>query len=129
MKRFDDLYRLSPEGLAALDGVGVKTAAKLHAAIAASRRAPLWRFIVALGLPEAGPAAAKKLADRYGSLAALARMSRDDLAACGLGESAQRALLAHFAREENRAQAEALHALGCGVLPVRPEAARESGPR
>ncbi len=115
VKSFADLYRLSREDLASLDGVGAKSAAKLHAAIAASKGAPLWRFIVALGLPETGPAAARKLAVRFGSLGGLAGMTREALAPLRLGESAERALLEHFADPDNRACVRALSALGCGA--------------
>lgn len=48
--------------------------------IDAARSRPLWRFLVALSIRHVGPTAARALADRYRSLAAIEAASVDDLA-------------------------------------------------
>ena len=53
-----------------------KSTDNLLAAIEASKRAELWRFIHGLGIPHVGAAAAKDLAARFGSLEALAEARR-----------------------------------------------------
>lgn len=66
-----DLYRLRRHHLLALGRMSEKTADRLVAAIERSKQAELWRVIHGLGLPQVGPAAARKLARQHGSLAAL----------------------------------------------------------
>lgn len=67
-----DLYRVRRHHLLALGRMGEKTADRLVDAIERSKRAELWRMIHGLGLPQVGAAAARELARRHGSLAALA---------------------------------------------------------
>ena len=66
-----DLYRLDAATLAALERMGEKSAQNLVASIAGSRRAPLQRFIFALGIPGVGEEVAKILARHFRSLHAL----------------------------------------------------------
>ncbi|MBI5382176.1 MAG: NAD-dependent DNA ligase LigA [Opitutae bacterium] len=72
VKTLPDLYRLQRNDLTAAGLGGEKTAERLLATIAASRRAELWRFIHGLGVPQVGATSAKALARQHGSLAALA---------------------------------------------------------
>lgn len=66
-----DLYTLHFEQLVELEGFAELSANNLLAAIAASRRPPLARFIYALGIPDVGQETAKLLARALGSLARL----------------------------------------------------------
>ena len=66
-----DLYRLEIETLATLERMGRKSAANLHAAIAASRTPPLERFVYALGIRNVGESTARDLARHFGSIEAL----------------------------------------------------------
>jgi len=66
-----DLYTLRFESLVELDGFADLSANNLLAAIAASRRPGLARFIYALGIPDVGQETAKLLARALGSLARL----------------------------------------------------------
>jgi len=114
--------RFGPEGseadrLSALDGWGEKSAANLFAAIEASRRVPLARFVFALGIRHVGETTAKLLARVFGSWAtfreAVEAADRDEeedgaarvqlLAIDGVGETLVTALIAFFADEHNRA--------------------------
>jgi DNA ligase (NAD+) len=66
-----DLYSLTTTQLEGLERLGEKSAAKLVAAIAASRDTTLARFLFALGIPNVGEATALALADHFGALEAL----------------------------------------------------------
>jgi DNA ligase (NAD+) len=66
-----DLFGLDAATLAGLERMGERSAAKLVAAIGASRETTLDRFLYALGIPEVGDATARVLARHFGSLDAL----------------------------------------------------------
>jgi DNA ligase (NAD+) len=66
-----DLFALDAATLAGLERMGERSAAKLVAAIAASRGTTLDRFLYALGIPEVGDSTARVLARHFGSLDAL----------------------------------------------------------
>ena len=66
-----DVYELSEEQLAGLEGFGEVSARNLVAAIDASRRRPFKRVLYALGLPGVGAVTAEALADHFGSIDAL----------------------------------------------------------
>jgi len=66
-----DIYELSEEQLAGLDGFGDLSAANLVAAIDSSRSRPFKRVLYALGLPGVGYVTAEALADHFGSIDAL----------------------------------------------------------
>ena len=76
-----DLYRLSFDQLADLPRYGEKSARNLLAALENSKRAPLWRFIHALGIRHVGERTSQILAERYSSLADLGRASEEELTA------------------------------------------------
>src|SRR5690606_21036803 len=76
-----DLYRLTVAQLAALDRMGEKSAGNLVAAIAATREPPLDRLINALGIPQVGERTAHLLAERFGTLEALAAADEEALTA------------------------------------------------
>ncbi|MCL7461694.1 NAD-dependent DNA ligase LigA [Pseudomonas sp. NW5] len=66
-----DLYTLSFEQVLALEGFAELSSRNLLAAIEASKRPTLARFIYALGIPDVGEETAKRLARALGSLARL----------------------------------------------------------
>ncbi|MEE4462536.1 NAD-dependent DNA ligase LigA [Azotobacter chroococcum] len=63
-----DLYTLTFEQLVVLDGFAEVSSNNLLAAIAASRRPGLARFVYALGIPDVGEETAKRLARSLGAL-------------------------------------------------------------
>ncbi len=85
-----DIFRLHArkEGIAAREGWGGISAAKLVAAIEAKREIPLDRFIYALGIRQIGQATARLLARHYGSFTAF-RKAMTEAAADGEGEAFQ----------------------------------------
>jgi DNA ligase (NAD+) len=76
-----DLYLLELGPLVVLEGLGELSASNLLGAIEASKRQPLSRLLVALGIRHVGPTVARALAGAFGSLAALRAASAEPLAA------------------------------------------------
>jgi DNA ligase (NAD+) len=76
-----DLYRLDAATLAGLERMGEKSAANLVAAIEASKRTTLARFIYALGIRHVGEATAAALAAHFGDLEPLLEADVDTLTA------------------------------------------------
>ena len=66
-----DLYRLNTKRLAALERMGEKSADNLVAALEASKKTTLPKFLYSLGIREVGEATAASLAKHFGSLPAL----------------------------------------------------------
>jgi DNA ligase (NAD+) len=74
-----DLYYLKPEQLAALEGLGDKSAQNIINSINGSKERPLARLIYALGIRHVGQEVAALLAREFGSLEELARAARERL--------------------------------------------------
>lgn len=77
-----DIYRLRDRRaeLLQLERLGEKSVDNLLAGIEASKARPLWRLLTALNLRHAGARTSQQLAERFGSMDALARASEADLA-------------------------------------------------
>jgi DNA ligase (NAD+) len=123
------LYRVAESDLAALKGMGEKSAANAAAAIRASRARPLHRLLTGLGIPLVGEVAAAQLAERYGTLSRFAAadpaVERTELAAAfGIGEKIAAAVADALADERFLGVVRELLALG-----IDPAAeARAAGP-
>lgn len=114
VKSPDDLYTMTREDIAALDGMGEKSADNLLAAIDRSRQNDLWRVIYALGIRHIGQKAAKLLAARFGTMDALIAADTDEVCRIdGFGEVMAQSVTAFFALEPSRRLVERLAA--CGV--------------
>jgi DNA ligase (NAD+) len=119
----EDLYDLTAERIAELEGWGPTSAANLVAALEASRTPPLQRFLVALSLPQVGPRTAEALARRFGDLDALLEADVATLQAVpDVGEATARLLREALDVPALRATLEALRARG-----VWPAEAEEGG--
>lgn len=120
-----DLYTLTAESFAGIEGYGPKRIQNVLQAIEASKQRPLARLIFALGIPNVGSTLAAKLAEHYRSLDALANASVAELLAIeGIGPHVAESIVAFFADPDNRALIEKLKRVG-----VRTEAAPEETPR
>ena len=114
VKSPDDLYTMTREDIAALDGMGEKSADNLLAAIDRSRQNDLWRVIYALGIRHIGQKAAKLLAARFGTMEALIAADTDEVCRIdGFGEVMAQSVTAFFALEPSQRLVERLAA--CGV--------------
>lgn len=74
-----DLYSLTAQQLAELERMAEKSAANVVTAIADSKDRELWRLIHGLGILHVGEGAARKLADHFHDLDALANASLEEL--------------------------------------------------
>lgn len=99
-----DLFDVRAEQLLTLEGFAELSAQNLVAAIAAAADATLPRLLVALGVPEVGPAVALALAEHFGTLDAIREADATALMEVhGVGEVMAHAINAFFDDARNRA--------------------------
>ncbi len=131
VKEVPDLYRLRRADLLTLGKDVGKSVDRLLAAIEASRRGELWRFIFGLGIPQVGAVSAKEAARRYGSLEALAAVGAGETGVTGAGNTASdsvgRAVATYFSDPQNRAIVAGL--IAAGVRPTAPAPAAAASSR
>jgi DNA ligase (NAD+) len=123
-----DIYGLARDKLLSLGKSVEKSTDNLLAAIEASKRAELWRFIHGLGIPHVGAAASRDLAARFMGLEALTQARHSDFIGAkgesliaGIGETMADAIIAHFNQPRNRTLVRDL--VHGGVSPAVPAAA------
>ena len=80
VRRAPDLYALTAEQLAELDGFQQRSAENVIASIAASRQRPFGRVLFGLGIPHVGAVTAEAIAQHFRSLAALRAAGADEIA-------------------------------------------------
>lgn len=111
-----DLYTLKKEEIAAMEGLGEKSADNLLAAIDKSRGNDLYRLLFALGIRHIGEKAAKVLAEHYGTMEALMAADAEDLARIdGVGGVLADSVVSFFAAEQNRLTVEKLQEAGVNM--------------
>lgn len=126
LQEADQLYRLTAEQLTGLDRFGEKKAAKLVAAIEASKHRRLDAFIYAIGIPNIGVKTARDLAERFGSMNALRAATAEELTGMDdVGEIVAESVRGFFADPANRRLVDAL--LAEGVVPEAPQRPAEGG--
>lgn len=109
VRTFSDIYALTAEQLAQLEGFKEKAIHNLLEGIDASRHVPLARFIGALGIPYVGSGTADLLAQMAGDISALFYINREELIEIeGIGETVADAVATYFSMEENIAEIKAL---------------------
>jgi DNA ligase (NAD+) len=114
------LWDLDAGTLAGLPRWQERSANKLIAELDSARSRPLHRLLFGLGIPGVGERAAKNLARRFPSLAALAAAKPDQLEAVdGVGPSLSASLNGWFADERNRRLIDRLRSRG--IDPEEPE--------
>jgi DNA ligase (NAD+) len=98
-----DLYALDAAGLATLERMGERSAAKVVAAIDDSRKTTLPRVLFALGIPDVGESTALALAEQFGSIEALMAASEAEIQQTpDVGPVVARELAQFFATAANR---------------------------
>lgn len=116
LRNLSDLYRLTAEDLAVLDGFKDKKISNLLSAIEKSKRIPLDRFIFALGIDGVGKVAAKDLAKRFENLENLRQATREELLDMeNVGEITANGIVDFFHDEGNLREIQSLY--DCGVTP------------
>ena len=99
-----DLYDLTVEAIAALEGLGELSATSLTGNIVASKGQPLSRLLVGLGIRHVGPVAARSLATTFSTWDGLAEASLEELSAApGIGPVIAESLFV-YAREPETIQ-------------------------
>ncbi len=113
VRTLPDLYKLGVAKLAALERMGDKSAANLVAAIEASKRTTLARFLYALGIRHVGEATAKDLARHFGALDRIMDASVDELLQVrDVGPVVAQSIRTFFDQPHNREVVEQLRAAG-----------------
>jgi DNA ligase (NAD+) len=108
-----DLYRLTADQLAGLDGYGEVSAARAIASIEASKAQPFSRVLFGLNIPKIGWVLARNLARRFGTVDALVGASQEELERTeGIGPDRAELVAEWFAEDENVALVRELESLG-----------------
>jgi DNA ligase (NAD+) len=108
-----DLYRLGVDDLVPLERMGEKSAENIVAAIEASKRTTLARFVYALGIRNVGATVADILAERFATLDEMRGASEDDVSETyGVGPIIAREVVRFFADAKNGEMIERLGAAG-----------------
>lgn len=113
VREIPDLYALNAGVLAALERMGDKSAANLVARIEASKTRDLARFVFALGIRHVGEKLARSLAERFGSIDALAAANAEELVEVeDVGPRVAESVVFFFAQAENRGLVDRLKRAG-----------------
>lgn len=99
----DDLYSLTQEDIADLEGLGKKSADNLLAALEKSKENDLYRVIYGLGIRHIGEKAAKLLAQHFGDMESVMSASVEEVSSIdGFGSAMAESVVAFFALEPSR---------------------------
>ena len=116
-KNFSDLYALTAEDLAKLEGFKDKKINNLLTAIEKSKTPTMDAFIYAIGVEGVGRVAAKDLAARFKNIENLKKATVEELIEMeNVGEITAKAIAAYFADAENLAELDAL--FNAGIAPT-----------
>lgn len=118
VKNLADLYRLTRDQLLTLDGFADRSADLLLNSIASSKRAPLARFLMGLGIRQVGRHIAKVLAREFGTLDAIMAADEDRFQRIReIGPEISASLVSFFKEETNRQVIAQLLELGLSIEP------------
>ena len=119
LKTPGDLYYLDEEKVATLDRMGRKSAEKLLASIEKSKKNDLSKLIYAFGIRQVGQKAGKILAQKFGSLDALAQATEEELTGIGdIGGITARYLTEWFASPQSQHLIERLKEAGVNMTSL-----------
>lgn len=113
VKSIADLYQLQAEHLLPLERMGGKSVENLLKAIEESRQRPLWRLLVALGIPHVGVTVARVLADHFHTMSRLeTALPEDFLAIEEVGEVMAHSIYGWLKEVKNKQLLERLQQAG-----------------
>jgi DNA ligase (NAD+) len=122
-----DVFTLTADDLAKLDGFAEKSVENLLRAIEAAKDRPLWRLLVGLNIRHVGSHVAQVLASAFRSIDALAAASEDEIDAVPeIGPTVAATVRAWFDDPENLALIEKLRKAG---VRLEDEAPPDTGPK
>jgi DNA ligase (NAD+) len=117
-----DIFSLSPDDLAQLEGFADKSITNLLAAIEQAKKQPLWRLLVALNIPHVGTHVAQVLARAFGSIDGLSEASAEQIDDVPeIGFEIARSVHEWFQDPENNALLEKLRVAGVRMADERPK--------
>ena len=123
-----DFYDLQAAQIAALEGLGDKSAAKIMKSIEESKQVPWARVLFALGMRMVGETTAKKIARRFSSIDLLRAASKEELTAVeDVGEQIADNIRAYLADTRNTENIERLRSAGVKMEGEKPTETREDG--
>ena len=126
LRECSQLYSYTVDDLSKLEGFKDKKITNTLSAIENSKRVPLERFLLALGIDGVGKVAARDLAKEYKSVDGLKTADRDGLLAMeNVGEITADAIINWFNDENNIAEIDNL--LAAGVTPETPQKINSQG--
>jgi DNA ligase (NAD+) len=124
-----DIYGLTAERIAALDGFAETSAERLIEEIEASKRRPFSRVLYALGIPGVGYVNAESLAEHFGTIDALLAAQPDDVEqAEGIGPILAEQIVEELADTRTREQIGRLREAGLRMELSPSERRVEGGP-
>jgi DNA ligase (NAD+) len=122
VKKYSDLFRLTPNDLLKLDGFAEKSSQNLIDSIQKAKTPELYRLIFGLGIRHIGERTAKTLAQFFGSLDPLIRASFDELTQIPeIGPEIAKSITHYFNDPEHRSELQDL------LHYVSPRAAHRPG--
>ena len=120
VKDVGDIYSLTDEQTATLEGFKDKKIANLRKSIEASKTRPLGRLLTGLGIRHVGGTVAEQLANHFGSLEALEAVSEEEINAVeGIGEVIAHSVHEFFTQPRNRAVLDKLKHAGLRTADER----------
>jgi DNA ligase (NAD+) len=123
-----DLYHLTAEDLAKLEGFKEKRIANALRSIEESKTRPLGRLLFALGIRHVGEKVARVIADHFGTMDALLAASAEEIGAIpGVGPIIGESISAWLADDDHRGLIERLRAAGLRMDADAPDA-QPTGP-
>ncbi len=113
LRSMPDLYRLTAEQLAELDGYGEISARNAIEAIARSKEQPFHRVLFGLNIPDVGWVTALNLSRHFGSVDTLVQSRQEEIEEVeGIGPERAEAIAEWFSDEQNRTLVAELRELG-----------------
>jgi len=121
-----DIFFLTDDQIGQLPGFKDRAIANLKAAIAAAKDRPIDRLLIGFGVRHVGGAAARAIADHFGSIDRIAAAPAEEIAAIdGVGDVIAGAVRAFFDRPETATLLDKLRRAGVRLEEAR---AKRSGP-
>ena len=128
VRSLPDLYRLTAEQLAGLEGYAELSASRAHESIQRSKEQPFSRVLFGLNIPKVGWVIARSLALHFGSVDRIVDASLERLEEVeGVGPDRAELIAEWFADAENRALVEELRSLGLQLATAESERPAEGG--
>ena len=125
-----DIYALDAEKLSQIPGFKDKAITNVLSQVETSKDRPLWRLLVGLNIRHVGNHVAQVLARAFGSLAALAAASEDEIDAVPeIGPEIAATVREWFDEPDNLALIEKLRTAGVRLEDERSQDGGSSGPR